>query len=214
MLEMDQSALGWIHNTAKRNFWRVKELYDFEDLVQDGQMVFYRVAKTYPDRDTPKKLMPAFKIAFINHINTLSCKRTYKRELEGGLSDLDECGDERDMADLLIDAPPDVRKVLEFVVSPEISDTLKSPYRIYRDNTRQTTQDKVCHAFGLDPKGTDVMARVRAYLEHKELPEPPQQCVREKFIVRAKFVREKFIRRREKLIKKPQSAAAWFSPLV
>lgn len=81
---LDEGARGYIVNTAKREFWKMAEWYELDDLIADGYLCYYRCRSRYLptiQRCEPKFagqrkwLMALVKRAFFNHISTLASKR-------------------------------------------------------------------------------------------------------------------------------------------
>ena len=80
---LDAGMKGWIVNTAKKEFWKVAEWYEFQDLVQDGYLCYYKCRKRLhgrllvktPTKDQRREVQAYVKTAFLNHISTLATKR-------------------------------------------------------------------------------------------------------------------------------------------
>lgn len=79
---LDAGLRGFILNTAKREYWRVAELCDLADLVQDGVMIAWKCHSRYvaPRTDlTGSKgdrrwFQALVKTSYMNHIASLSTK--------------------------------------------------------------------------------------------------------------------------------------------
>lgn len=169
---MDQGVRGWIFNTSKKNFWRVAEYYEFDDLLQDGAMVYARVAKRYPGLET-KQLMALFKTAFNNHIHDLSKEKSkiaFVREaelphpleylLEGEDPDADP-----DLVFIIKQLPPAIMRV----ISRLHSEGRGHPFRLRLDHSRETSNERACRLAGLDPNIRNVREALRAYLSGARL---------------------------------------------
>lgn len=69
---MDDGAKGWLYKTARKNYWRVAQFYEFDDLVQDGFYWYYFVRQRYPQATERKHIMALFQRCFTNHIHDLA----------------------------------------------------------------------------------------------------------------------------------------------
>lgn len=94
---LDDGVRGWIHNAARKHFWRVADWYDLDDLVQDGYVCYYKCHQRYvveqqpwrsrdpskyrplprenPTSEDRRRLMSRVKMAFLNHVSTLAKQR-------------------------------------------------------------------------------------------------------------------------------------------
>jgi hypothetical protein len=191
MLEMDEGAKRWLYKICHKQFWRVSGWYEFDDLVQDGFVTFYRVRGQYPKIDKPQHLMTIFKMAFLQHIHVIANRRT-KHGVESCFTDLfnSDLPDQETQAlerllpadqplaeafTAIAQAPEPVRQLLEKVaVDPAL---LQAPYRRRRDGTRQTLNERLCHLvdvkpalpqnglwFWLEP-GVDLVSMIRQILD-------------------------------------------------
>lgn len=88
-------VVGWVHNHAVKNYWRVAAHCEVDDLVQDGLLCACRCLAKYGtpgvDIDHPH-FMALVKTAFYNHIGTLM--RQYR-----GVDDATKLSDMRTDAD-------------------------------------------------------------------------------------------------------------------
>ena len=75
-MDMDDGATRWLFKTARQNFWRVANWYDFDDLIQDGYLTYYRICRRYPDVKERAHIMGLFQVSFINHLHRLANLRT------------------------------------------------------------------------------------------------------------------------------------------
>lgn len=72
--DLPKPIIGWIVNHACRNFWRVADWYEIDDLVQDGILCAYKCRAKYgvPGKDIdPPHFMALVKTAFYRHIGDL-----------------------------------------------------------------------------------------------------------------------------------------------
>lgn len=97
---LDEGVRGFIASTARKEHWRVASWYDFDDLMQDGYVVYCKCRDKYRtpargdrgaqyksrDRDmTPKEeqrqFMAFFQRAYYNYIYSLASKHNRATEL-------------------------------------------------------------------------------------------------------------------------------------
>lgn len=76
----DQGVIGWIAKTAIKNQWRVSQWMDIDDLIQDGLERYFITCAFYPGVN-PAHRMALFKTNYINHLHTLSSKRSREKEV-------------------------------------------------------------------------------------------------------------------------------------
>lgn len=186
---MDDSAQRWVVKTARKNFWRVQQWYELDDLIQDGYMWWCFVVNKYHDsayercagskniEDSVKQLlMSLFMRTYTNHIHDLSKSRT-GAAAEVRLTDLASTStDEAAIVEsalagvavcdayaaVLVNSAPDgVRQVLQ-AYSYERPSAV-SAYRI-RGGERETMNDRFCRIAGKDPASTDLVSQVKSYL--------------------------------------------------
>jgi hypothetical protein len=71
---LPKSVVGWIINHSTRNFWRVADWYELDDLISDGLLVAYKCRERYgePGKDLdPPHFMALVKTSFYRHIGDL-----------------------------------------------------------------------------------------------------------------------------------------------
>lgn len=163
---MDQGAELWMYKTAKKNFWRVSGLCDFDDLVQEGHYCYALIRKKYPDVSDAAHLMRLFQTTFINHIHWLSNTATKQgvrlgATREDALPKEELCSD-AEMFRLIAEAPAAVGALLKNVISDPKK--LKALYRTRLDGTRETMNERFCAIVGVDPKDHDLRGALYNYL--------------------------------------------------
>lgn len=165
-MDMDNGAIGWLYKTAKRNYWRVSYWYEFDDLIQDGYMHYWRVRRKYPDITKRAHIMRLFQITYINHIHDLSTKRT--RTIEVLLDDSQwqymESKTDHDLNTIqimLTQAPPLIRRVLALLTTEEGCSALRCNYS-FIGVRRETTNERLCRLIG-EPAGIDVRGIFESY---------------------------------------------------
>lgn len=180
---MDDGAKGWLFRTARKNFWRVADWYDIDDLIQDGYMCYYRVLDRYQDVHDKPHVMRLFQVTYINHIHDLSKKKTKQLDvplsatlhLHAHLNSHDrDYSHEYDKvcADAgMIEVPPScpvsgiLGKLLAALNSEDEIIKLQSPFRVRLDGTRETLNDRLCALIGIDPDNAHLASMLRSYLE-------------------------------------------------
>ena len=86
---LDAGMKGWIVNTARKEYWRVQQLEDLDDLIQDAYVCYYKCRNRYvgtrtkgrtylppknPTKDHLRHFQSLVKTTFSNHISTLAAK--------------------------------------------------------------------------------------------------------------------------------------------
>jgi hypothetical protein len=179
---MDAGAEKWLYKTAHKNFWRVSDLCDFDDLVQDGHMCYARVLMKYQRiprrvRLTPH-IMSLFQRTFLNHIHDMAKYRTrYSFQKRAGDLVPEEVDTEHDIWDhiadgidvfdfekLISEAPAHVARLLRAIMSAGSEFFLEKPYLTRRDGKRETTNERLCHLVGADPSRMDLATELREFL--------------------------------------------------
>lgn len=165
---------GWMINYNSKNFWRVARSMEWDDLSQEGYLVFMRCASRYPIIDTPQHFMSLFKRAWINQFNDLANADTQLRaevsdhmELEDGeivrepIGDLDHNGD---LVLMIAEAPREVVMVLNlFLNAPaELLEAALASWNGEDRRRKDGGSGRICRLLGL-PEDLDVLAIVRNY---------------------------------------------------
>ena len=165
-MHLDEGAVAWTYKIARKNMWRVCSWYDLDDLVQDGYLHFFRVARKYDNVRSPAHIMSLFKVTYTNHIHDLSKKRT--KELPELLvcdlinTDEDEApfwesllGVDHEFATTftaIVRASLPVCELLRNIASQRGIKTLRSRCRVLGDGTRETINTKLCRIARCDPQ--------------------------------------------------------------
>jgi len=181
-MDMDDGAKLWMFKTAQRNFWKVHRWYEFDDLIQDGYMWWYRMVQKYDQVTEIKHMMRLFQIRYIQHVNDIANARTKVRQ-ESLLLDLNSSYDNSSIIDRLIgydddfsamcrvvsDAPPPVRDLLHKMMHEIPPEKLRSTHRFRLNGTRPTMNEKMCKYVDLDPAEINLCFMLRNYLSRKTL---------------------------------------------
>lgn len=183
---MEESTRRWMIKQAVKHYWRISNYMEISDLIQDGHLHFQRLALRYPDVKDKPQVMALFKRTFINHIHDISKKqsrqsadkveelaarkiRKSKRPLKAFDWEhlpLDSDSSDPELATFrvfLAKAPKPVQDVISLLIHDETRKAIRAQYRIRRDGTRETVNERLTRLIGLDPS-IDVAGMVRSYL--------------------------------------------------
>lgn len=171
MRAMDKGAKGWLYLTAKKNYWRVAAWYEFEDLIHDGIMHYYRIVDRYETRPgrvrSTRHIMSLFKITYVNHLHDLSKK--YPKNIFKVEVPIDDLTPEvfaqlsyHPPQELIAFAPPLVKLTLTVLMTTAGARKLRMADRM---RNRFTFNEKLCRILGLDPRIVDLPNEVYRYLK-------------------------------------------------
>ncbi len=164
--------VAWVHSYAARNFWKVDGFIDRDDLIQEGYYSIAYCLKKYGTELDPPHLMRLVQLTFNCAIIDIAKKRT--RAAEDHPADYSDDGsdnsfwnsllgrDNQSQLDRLVaEAPPVVRKALEFLINDY--GAMRQTYSMTADG-RETTSDRICLSLGID-SDLFIMDKVRSYLK-------------------------------------------------
>jgi len=182
---LDEGARGYIVNTAKREFWKMAEWYELDDLIADGYLCYYRCRTRYLPRiqkheptlaGQKKWLMALVKRAFFNHISTLASKRMAvheravsqfpKFEAAGTNAAWDALlpsqPEEGTFMTLLASAPAELKQLIQLLVQ-DGADLLKfDRKRAKHFMVRETTNEFYARVLGVS-EDTDIVGKLKAH---------------------------------------------------
>lgn len=75
-IRIDDSAERWLYRTAHKSYWKVARFIEIDDLYQDGQMIYVKCARRYPQVNRAH-LMALFKTSFHRHLINLANRNRY-----------------------------------------------------------------------------------------------------------------------------------------
>lgn len=173
---MDSGTRAWLFKHSRENYWRVAGWMDFEDLIQDGMLCWYRVIRRYERvaKGSSKHRMSLFMRTFRNHIHDLSKQRS--RLIEVHIDDLPPHVADlaaHDMQQVYGGAPPLVKLGLTVLMAPAHARSLRANYRVRNDSTRETFNERLCRLAGLDHHTIDLAGDIRTYLAGCDSLVPP-----------------------------------------
>lgn len=182
---LDEGMRGFIVNTALENYWRVQELCDMADLVQDGYLCFYKCYDRYvrprkdltASKDERRWFQALVKTTFLNHISTLAAK--HKGVSERPASDYEVVGEEgtTDVFEqnmppqpemgtfmaLLASAPTELLQLIKLLANDSADVLTFKRKRVGRRLLRETNNEMYCRLLGLDPSKRDIEKELKAH---------------------------------------------------
>jgi hypothetical protein len=124
----------WSAKFIKNNKWRCDRVFDFEDLLQEAQIIFYRLTVKYPRVVEPRIFMGLYKVALSNwfHDRAAYMKR-HGQAVDVGVDPMELCIDHSGeghmglLSILLEEAPQELRLALALLA--ENPETLRTETR-------------------------------------------------------------------------------------
>jgi len=188
---LDEGMRGWIVNTALKEHWRVEQLTEVDDLIQDGYLCYAKCRNRYigkktshtylppkhPTKDNLRHFQSLVKTAFMNHIFTLAAKhkgvnvyavsQVKKQETtaDNAVWDkfLPQQPEQASLFSLVANAPEEIKQLVTLLVSDGL-DLLKFERRRKgRRALRETNNEFYCRILGIDPANTDMVGKLRDY---------------------------------------------------
>ncbi len=180
-LGLPAAVVGWVHNHAAKNFWRMAKWYELDDLIADGMMIAYKCRERYGvagvDLDH-KHFMALVKSSFHNHIGDMLRRSrgvddgTKIADLEANRSEADimdrlgcDAGDQ-DLAVLIHDLPEYLRRVVVFYLSDDPR-RLWATLRSRLDGVNETLSERLHKLTGF-PADLDFETELRSFLWERE----------------------------------------------
>lgn len=164
-MNMDKSAVGWLYKTAHKQFWRVADWYEFDDLVQDGYLCWLKVQQRYVETGAatdPKHVMSLFQRSYINYIHGLASHKLQQIDcpsVDGELRSAEIDGWQA-VEFLMAEAPSRLK-----AAAGGLAKLGNGRSRRRSNGTRETTKERLCRAIGFDPEETgNLRDELRAYL--------------------------------------------------
>lgn len=165
---LDRAMRGWLIRTATKNFWRVADWYDLDDLIQDGYLCYYKCYRKYrhltelrhPRQEDKRRFMALVQATFTNHITNLANSRTQTVETPLSNTELTDVGVEAILKEpedvtarlMLHCAPAEIKALME-MLAQEGYDTVKylrTRLKRGRKTVRETTNENLCRRIGLN----------------------------------------------------------------
>lgn len=158
---MDEGAQLWTLGFCRANWWRVKNLMDIEDLLQEASICYYIVVNRYPEV-TPANRMSLYMTTIRRRVHDLSALDTRYRELFDRAADFDVELEAHGVRKAQLGeaiptnkrTPSYVHAFLWLISQPMEMMRLRSPYRVRIDGERETTHEYLCRMIRHDPSTT------------------------------------------------------------
>lgn len=77
--EWSKEYQKWAQKYVRNHGWRVDNLYQDQDLMQEAWLVFNKLVETYPRIVDPLQFFNYYKRALINKIHDMSCRKTRRK---------------------------------------------------------------------------------------------------------------------------------------
>ena len=179
---LPRPVVGWIHNHAVKNYWRVANWCELDDLIQDGLLVAYKCLRRYgePGKNIdPPHFMALVKTAFYRHITEILRRSRAEQEHVVKVADAAGSASESSFLDRVagvVDLDPDtaamiarmpapLRRAVEFYVGH--AEQIRG--RVFMDDSGDTDAQKLHKLTGF-PLRFDFETELRAYLwEHEHV---------------------------------------------
>lgn len=139
--------MGWATKYARKNYWRVANYLEFEDLIADARLAFYYVLEHYPGAKEEKHIMALFKRVYYCRIED----RAKRHIEEQAITDRDyEHLHFRELHQKVAEGPPELRIVVEKLQDPKVLKQLTNPiYRRQLGRRRETRRDRLQRVLGV-----------------------------------------------------------------
>jgi hypothetical protein len=169
---------GYIANNIQPNLWKWSPLYEREDMMQEGYLVFVRCAGKYPNLDTPQHFMALFKMAWSRHCVDLAKKATKARaqvsatvvddEGRGRAREREAVGDHDNdgaLLTLLRQAPREVIMVLNLLINAptELLELAQQSWDRRQKRGKGDPEQFIAQCLGL-PEDSRPLQAVKEYL--------------------------------------------------
>jgi hypothetical protein len=162
---MDEIAERWMIKTAVSNQYRMASWYDLDDLIQDGYMIWRIVVKKYPHARDRAHRMALFQSSYRNHINDLAKGERAVPEAWSPEVEAIPCS-QAELAQYVAELPALLRTAVAKLEAR--ASELAFPYRIRRNGTRETGNERFCRLIGLDHRRVDVHTLLRELRPHSQ----------------------------------------------
>lgn len=186
---LDAGIRGYIVNTAKREHWRVKEIYTggeegLQDLIQDGFLCYYKCHARYVQTrsdltgtpDERRWFQSLVKTTFSNHIKTLAAKHKGISErpasefyVEGANEgDIFERNlpPQQELSSLfaaLAQAPWELLELMRLLAGDGAAALGFKRKKVGRRSVAETTNEYYARLLGVDPQERDLVAELKEY---------------------------------------------------
>lgn len=183
---MDDGMRGFIVNTARSNYWRVRVVVGtLDDLVQDGYLCYYKCYDRYVrprsdltgSKDERRWFQALVKTTFLNHISSLAAKHKgvterpaseYLVSSEEGDSDIFEQNlppqpELGSFMTMIAKAPAELAQLIKLLATDSADALGFQRKRVGRRLVRETSNEFYCRLLGIDPAERNIEEELKAY---------------------------------------------------
>lgn len=182
---LDAAMSKWIHKTARANFWRVAQLCDLEELVQDGYLCYAKCRARYVDprkdltggKDDIRWFQSLVKTTFERYIHSLAAKhkginQVAVSQVAANPDTSDELiydrflpaqEEEGTLMALIATAPQEVKELMLLLAADGLDLIQYQRRRFKRRLLRETTNELYCRLLGRNPAEENLVRKVRAH---------------------------------------------------
>ena len=154
----------WTIGQIRRNLWRFDTIYEFEDVMQEAQLLFYKIRRYYPLVDEPANLFSLYKIALGNLFTDKARKRRATISTDP-IEDTMFQGIDVNMGSLafiLDNLPSELKLVFEALTTGRVR--LKVDRTTKRPRLRENLNTRLKRKFSLSM--TDPVGELKTYLSN------------------------------------------------
>ena len=170
---------GWVVNFMSDHYWRVENLMEREDLMQEARMLHHELVGIYSGKvDGPHHFMALFKTSFKRHVHDLSTKNTrHKVTAASPYIEMYEDGDEVNIIDQQVgevdnpgflsssfsDFSDEVREVLSIMLAAPVEVVELVSSAVITGKRQNLANQCICNLAGRDPDHEDLIDAVRCH---------------------------------------------------
>lgn len=151
--------VNWTRKFIRQNKWRTQTFYDEEDLYNEAYLVFMKIQKTYPRIVEAPMFMRMYQTALWRHFmssgrklrNDILSVRYAKRDADLFMPEL-VAYNEGPLSVALMEGPPELRLLLEFINDDANLKKLRQPQRPRVNyNPRKNMDQRLSALIGIPP---------------------------------------------------------------
>lgn len=166
---------GWTINYIKKNYWKVANSHEFDDLIQECQIKFILCKRKYPDVTTPKHFMSLYKSAVTRLFHSLSSKEMARSDnshlTPEELARAAEIyyGKDHNLGPLFVEFskfPGDIQELIIKLFDAKSERISKGKKYSGKLKQRKTTNEYYCELLGKDPDKFHIADKVRDVLRN------------------------------------------------
>ncbi len=155
--QWDSVVKGWTRKFILQNRWRTETINDIDDLMQDAYIVFMKVRDTYPMVVEAPLFMRLYQTALWRKFmdkgrklkNDILVARYMSQEISTHMPEM-KSYNEGPLKVLLMDGPPEIKMLLDFLNNDDNLKLLCEPQRKRRGYTpRQNIDQRLSYLLGI-----------------------------------------------------------------